>query len=139
MANPYRTYRAALDPEAEADPRREPVVDGDTYHLKMDTGPNDRKHVCTRLRDIDTAEVFGVAHDSVSFRQGSQQHQFVKGWFEAAANTATGTDIAQWPLEIECHGIDKYGRWLVSVKRRSDGEWLAERLDEEFPSLSTEG
>lgn len=134
----YPPYNARLDPEAQADERREAVVDGDTYHLKVDIAPDDRKHITGRLRGVNTHEIFGVAHASLAFKQGSKEHQFVKGWFAEAENV-DDIDLQLWPLKITCHGIGKYGRWIVDVERRCDGEQLAERLTEEFPSLDRGG
>lgn len=114
-------YRAAV----------ERVVDGDTLDLRIDLGfgvilTGDEARV--RLRDIDTAEIFGASKGSDEYAAGKRHKQFVKAWVTEAGDE-------EWPLLIETTKDDergKYGRWLARIERRRDGAILNEDLVAEF-------
>ena len=109
----------------------ERVVDGDTLDLSIDLGfgvilTGDEARV--RLRDVDTAEIFGTAKDSDEYAEGQRHKEFVEEW------VADGADN-EWPFFIETRKDDergKYGRWLATIIRRTDGANLNEDLIEEF-------
>lgn len=115
--------------EYRADVER--VVDGDTLDLRIDLGfgvilTGDEARV--RLREVDTAEIYGTAEGSVEHEAGERHKQFVEDWVAAA-----GDD--DWPFLLRTTKDDergKYGRWLANLKRRSDGAALNEDLVAEF-------
>ena len=114
-------YRAAV----------ERVVDGDTLDIRIDLGfgvilTGDEARV--RLRDIDTAEIFGASKGSDEYATGQRHKQFVEAWVTEAGDE-------EWPFLIETTKDDergKYGRWLARIERRRDGAVLNEDLVEEF-------
>lgn len=109
----------------------ERVVDGDTLDLKIDLGfgvflTGDEARV--RLRNIDTAEIFGVPRGSDEYEAGKRHQGFVKEWIAEAGEE-------EWPFFVETWKDDergKYGRWLAIIVRRSDGAVLNDDLVEEF-------
>lgn len=114
-------YRAAI----------ERVVDGDTIDCRIDLGFGvilTGDEVRVRLREIDTAEIFGAPKDSEEYATGQRHKEFVEEWVAQA-------DDREWPFFIETRKDDergKYGRWLALIKRRSDGAVLNDDLIEEF-------
>ncbi|WP_336364727.1 thermonuclease family protein [Halalkalicoccus salilacus] len=109
----------------------ERVVDGDTLDLSIDLGFGVRltgDEARVRLRDVDTAEIFGTAKDNDEYDKGQQHKEFVEEWI------AEGAD-EEWPFFVETRKDDergKYGRWLAIIIRRTDGANLNEDLVEEF-------
>lgn len=109
----------------------ERVVDGDTLDLRIDLGfgvilTGDEARV--RLRDVDTAEIYGTSKDSEEYAAGQRHKEFVEEW------VANGTD-QEWPFFIETRKDDergKYGRWLAVIIRRSDQAVLNDDLVDEF-------
>ncbi len=109
----------------------ERVVDGDTLDLRIDLGfgielTGDEARV--RLRDVDTAEIYGSQKDSEEYAAGQRHKAFVEYWVEDAGNE-------RWPVFIETSKDDergKYGRWLAVVIRRSDGANLNNDLIGKF-------
>lgn len=109
----------------------ERVVDGDTLDLSIDLGfgvilTGDEARV--RLRDIDTAEIYGTSKDSDEYAAGQRHKKFVEEWIAHGTNQ-------EWPFFIETRKDDergKYGRWLAVIKRRNDGAVLNDDLVEEF-------
>lgn len=109
----------------------ERVVDGDTLDLRIDLGfgvilTGDEARV--RLRDVDTAEIFGSRRGSPEYSAGQRHKAFVEEWVEQAGGQ-------EWPVFIETWKDDergKYGRWLAEIVRRKDGASLTEDLIEEF-------
>lgn len=109
----------------------EHVVDGDTIDLSIDLGfgvilTGDEARV--RLRDVDTAEIYGTSKDSEEYAAGQRQKEFVEEWVAHGANQ-------EWPFLIETKKDDergKYGRWLAVIIRRTDGANLNEDLIDEF-------
>ncbi len=109
----------------------ERVVDGDTLDLKMDLGfgvtlTGDEARV--RLRNVDTAEMYGVSRDSEEYAAGQRHKQFVEEWI------AQGGE-GEWPFFVQTWKDDergKYGRWLAVIVRRSDGAVLNDDLVAEF-------
>lgn len=110
--------------------RLDRVIDGDTYSLEFDLGFSVTKTVRVRLFGVDTAEVFGVSHDSEEYERGKDHEDFVRSWF-MFANTAE----SDWPLDVvTLKDTGKYGRY-IAVIRGPDGESLTQALTEEFDDL----
>lgn len=109
----------------------ERVVDGDTIDLKIDLGfgvflTGDEARV--RLRNINTAEIFGVPRGSEEYEAGKRHQEFVKEWVAEAGEE-------EWPFFVETWKDDergKYGRWLAIIIRRNDEAVLNDDLIEEF-------
>lgn len=109
----------------------ERVVDGDTLDLRIDLGfgvllTGDEARV--RLRDVDTAEIFGVPKDSEEYVAGQRQKTFVQEWVAQAEDR-------DWPFFVQTWKDDergKYGRWLAVLKRLNDGAVLNDDLVDEF-------
>lgn len=107
------------------------VVDGDTLDLRIDLGfgvilTGDEARV--RLRDVNTAEIYGTSKDSEEYAAGQQHKAFVEEW------VADGAD-QEWPFFIETQKDDergKYGRWLAVITRRTDEAVLNDDLVEKF-------
>ena len=105
----------------------ERVVDGDTLDLRIDLGfgvilTGDEARI--RLRDVDTAEIFGAREGSPEHVAGQEHKQFVEQWVADAPDQ-------EWPFFIETAKDDergKYGRWLAIIHRRSDGAVLNDDL-----------
>ena len=112
----------------------ERVVDGDTLDLSIDLGfgvilTGDEARV--RLRGVNTAEIFGTAKDSDEYAKGQRHKEFVEEWVADEADT-------EWPFFIKTGKDDergKYGRWLATITRRTDGANLNEDLIEEFGDM----
>lgn len=101
------------------------VVDGDTLDVVCDVGFRITRQVRLRLAEVDTAEVYGVNASEA----GQEQAQFVREWIPQG----NGPD---WPLVVETTpDTGKYGRYLARVQRVSDGEYLADALKSEYPTL----
>jgi micrococcal nuclease len=96
------------------------VIDGDTLVLDLDLGFNIRNRVTARLLGVDTAETYGVSHESDEYRAGKEQAQFVREWLAKADR-----------LIVRTNKQGKYGRWLARIEN-SEGEVLNDRLIDEF-------
>ena len=116
----------------EVPARCEDVVDGDTLDVVAQLPLGVRRPVTLRLDGVDTAEVYGVDHDSEEYARGAEQSAFVREW---VSDAAAAEDVDEWPLAVEIVERGKYGRWVSRVRRRSDGEELTERLREEFEDI----
>jgi micrococcal nuclease len=119
--------------EREWDPwtynaRLERVVDGDTYDLIVDLGFRTYTHIRVRLEDVDTAEMYGVDHDSEEYEEGVEQAEFAQEWFAEAEASSNSL----WPLRVETRKAGKYGRWIVACERKSDDKNIAESLKDEY-------
>lgn len=105
----------------------ERVVDGDTLDLRIDLGfgvilTGDEARV--RLRNIDTAEIYGAREGSEEYQAGQRHKQFVDAWVAEAPER-------EWPFLIETAKDDergKYGRWLAIIHRRDDEAVLNDDL-----------
>lgn len=103
------------------------VVDGDTYDFEVDLGFHTFTRIRIRMSGIDTAETYGVKHESDEYARGIEQKEFVEDWFKSAEDVI---------IETEKDEKGKYGRWLARVYESNpdneDSECLNERLIEEF-------
>ena len=99
------------------------VVDGDTYDVDFSLGFDIRKtDQRIRLLGIDTAERGTDDYDTHT--------QFAVDWLAEAAAEHDG----EWPLVVETHEdkTGSFGRWLVTIQRKSDGEWIGDAFTNEF-------
>lgn len=83
-----RTYQATL----------KRVLDGDTVELTVDTGFYSTHTVKFRLAGIDTPELKQAG--------GSDARQAITGLLASFGGN---------PFTIHSEGVDKYGRWLVTI------------------------
>jgi len=116
------------------------VVDGDTVDVTADLGFKTRRTIRLRLIGVDTAEIFGVPHDSDEYQTGIEQAQFVKDWL-ADAPPADGEratrDAHDWPLVVRTETeTGKYGRYIADVQRKVEGDWLVPTLLDEYPDVA---
>lgn len=103
------------------------VVDGDTVDVKVDLGFRIHREIRLRLAGIDTHEIHGVSRDSEEYQKGIREKEFVANWFSEAA-----TGEVEWPLIIRSEKTGKYGRYVATVERKSDGATLNDDLLTEF-------
>lgn len=106
----------------------ERVVDGDTYDLRVDLGFRTYTRIRVRLKGVDTAETYGVSHDSEEYEEGMEQTAFVNAWFAEAEAESN----ERWPLRIQTRKAGKFGRWIVTIERKCDDENIAARLRDEY-------
>jgi endonuclease YncB( thermonuclease family) len=127
---PWWTYRARPDPYSDHD---RGVVDGDTLDVQLDQGLDSYGSTRVRLAGVDTAETYGVSHDTAEFRAGAEQTAFVDRWVGHAVREWSGT----WPLVVrtERDTSGKYGRLLADIRRRVDDAGLAAALVDRYPSV----
>lgn len=113
------------------------VVDGDTQDLVVDLGFNCWHHIRVRLKDVDTAEVYGVDHESEEYQRGKRQTEWVRDWYAEAFVEHDNTE-SEWPLVIRSEQTGKYGRWLATVERKCDNEMLNEAIIERWPNAASD-
>ena len=106
MDRPAYRYRA----------RCESVTDGDTIRATLDMGCHCYHVEAIRLRGVDTAEVRGAERPD-----GIVARAFVQLWVDTAG---TG----EWPLIVETHKGETFGRYVADVFRADTGESLADAL-----------
>lgn len=105
-------------------------VDADTFDVVFDLGFGIRFDEQVRLKDIDTAEIYGTAKDSDEYQRGMAHLQFVEDWFAAACD-----DAPVWPVYAFTYQDrqGKYGRYLADFAPRADPDaLLSEALRAEF-------
>lgn len=106
------------------------VVDGDTLDIDeialglSTTKINER----IRLLGVDTAELNSPDEDEREL--AARQAQFVKDWLAEGVDSYGGW----YPFALDTHKdeYDSFGRLLTHVRRRSDGESLADAILEEW-------
>jgi len=106
------------------------VVDGDTQDVIVDLGFHIQRRIRLRLQGVDTHETYGVAHDSEEYRRGKRESEFVERWFDDAADIDS-----EWPLVVRTDKTGKFGRYLATIERRSDGDILNDALRDEFDGV----
>jgi endonuclease YncB( thermonuclease family) len=116
--------------------RRVNVVDGDTYDLKLDLGFHITRELRVRLEGIDTHEISGQPRESEEFKRGTEERKFVEAWFDETEQAYEG----RWPIIAETtkDRTGKYGRYLVSIRRRADDADLAADLRATFDDIDYE-
>jgi len=100
------------------------VIDGDTIVFDLDLGFKIKKRATIRVLGVDTAETYGVSHDSKEYKAGKKQAKFVKNWLEEADSLTVRTDEK-----------GKYGRWLGEIhndKGKSLNDLLLEKFDIDY-------
>jgi micrococcal nuclease len=107
------------------------VVDGDTQDVVVDLGFHLQRQIRLRLLGVDTHETYGVDHDSEEYRRGKEETEFVAAWLDEAATQYDG----EWPLIVRTEKKGKYGRYLATIERRSDGTILNETLRRQFDGI----
>jgi len=105
------------------------VVDGDTQDVVVDLGFHIQRRIRLRLAGVDTHETYGVERDSEEYRRGKRETEFVREWYQL------GRASGEWPLRIRTEKKGKYGRYLATVERKSDGAILNETLRQEFDGV----
>lgn len=101
------------------------VVDGDTIDVVVDLGFKITREIRLRLAGVDTHETYGVSHDSDEYEQGKRESEFVREWL-AKANGSL------YPIIVRTEKRGKYGRYIATIERKTDGEILNDRLIREF-------
>lgn len=109
------------------------IVDGDTLDVRADLGFRTYRKARVRLRGVDTAEIYGVSHDSEEYDLGIDHLEFVIDFVDNAPD-----DEFPFLLQTEQES-GKYGRWIGDIQRRSDGVWLTEALTNEYPKVDFHG
>jgi micrococcal nuclease len=94
------------------------IYDGDTVELMIDQGFQTYTHRKCRLLAVDTPEMRGYQADN-----GKVARRAVVLWM-AAATIGAG----DWPLLVRTHEADSFGRWLVEIIRKTDGQNLSDFL-----------
>ena len=96
------------------------VVDGDTLTLRIDTGFHSTRVDRVRLLGVNAPEL----HKADSHAAGLQAKMFVQ-----AQITAWQASQAEWPLLVQTHKSDSFGRWLAEVwPAEGDGPALSSLL-----------
>lgn len=110
------------------DARYTNIVDGDTIDIVVNQGLGTYQQLRIRLANVDTAETYGVSHDSAEYKRGMKHKQYVTEWLQTDTNT-------EWPLTAVIHSQGKYGRYITTLKR-NDGAVLNDDIAATFPSTS---
>lgn len=119
------TYRA----------RVEDIVDGDTLDVTVDLGFRMTREIRLRLDGVDTAETYGVDHDSSEYAEGVRHTNFVEAWVESVSAQWDG----EYPVIVRTGETGKYGRYMATVEARCDGFGeLATDLVSRYPSVATD-
>lgn len=108
------------------------VIDGDTLDLTYSLEFGIIRRATARLIGLDTAEIFGRLPGTPERVAGERQAAFVQQWLAASATTPR----RPWPLLVEYHGPDKFGRDLVTVRDGATGASLNAAIVEAFPETA---
>mgnify|MGYP003599940791 CR=1 FL=1 len=112
--------------------RSDGAVDGDTGDLLYSLEFGLQRRAKARLLGVNTAETYGRPPGHPERLLGEQQTAFTRSWLAAAHQDRRDP----WPLIVEFHGFDKYGRDLVVIRRRAGGPSLNQALIEAFPAVA---
>lgn len=96
------------------------VIDGDTIVFDVELSFDIRKRATIRLLGVDTAETYGVSHDSMTYKTGKEHAEYVIEWLENAGS-----------LSVRLDEKGKFGRWL-GVVFDGDGNCLNDDLLKQF-------
>lgn len=107
------------------------VVDGDTLDVTLDLGFGLWFNTRLRLLGVDTHETYGVNSRSREARLGRKEAAWVKEWLAEAHGFSPDT----FPLFVETRKQGKYGRYLATITRATDGAVLQDDLVEKFPEV----
>lgn len=108
------------------------AADGDTVFLLYSLEFGLQRRAKARLLGVNTAETYGRPPGHPERIAGEQQAAFTRTWLAAAHEDRR----EPWPLIVEPHGFDKYGRDLVVIRRRVGGPSLNDALVAAFPSVA---
>lgn len=92
------------------------LIDGDTIDVILDCGLTTYRTERLRLLGVDTPETRGPSRPA-----GLASTEYVRAWLSAA-------DLGDWPLIVQTHKSDSFGRYLGMVWRASDGQCLNDCL-----------
>ena len=98
------------------------VVDGDTIDVVLDVGFHATRTERLRLLGVNAPEMHGPSHDA-GVAAKTFTTQTIVGWQTPAV---VGLD---WPLMVQTHKTDVFGRYLARV-------WPVSAVDETAPDLS---
>lgn len=101
------------------------VIDGDTIDFEVDLGFKIHRTIRVRLLGVDTAEIYGVEHDSEEYEIGIEHTEFVEQWLD-------GPDADKWPFIVETEKTGKYGRYLARVEHKASGRVLNDEIVEKY-------
>jgi micrococcal nuclease len=123
------------------------IIDGDTQDFEVDLGFKINRKMRIRLNNVDTAETYGVSHDSEEYKKGKEHTRFVAKWVNGVQDA---TD-AEYPFILETFkdSTGKYGRYLAAVHARYStdvilpgdevvADELTEALVNEYPEVLSE-
>lgn len=112
--------------------RSDGAADGDTVDLLYSLEFGLQRRAKARLVGVNTAETYGRPPGHPERLLGEQQTAFTRSWLAAAHQDRRDP----WPLIVEFHGFDKYGRDLVVIRRRAGGPSLNQALIDAFPAVA---
>lgn len=88
------------------------IVDGDTLDIVVNQGLGTYQQIRIRLAGVDTAETYGVSHDSAEYKRGKKHESFVRKWINNAGE--------EWPFTAVIHKQGKYGRYITTLKNDTE-------------------
>ena len=112
--------------------RSDGAADGDTLDLLYSLEFGLQRRAKARLLGVNTAETYGRPPGHPERLEGEQHAAFTRAWLAAAHQDRR----VAWPLIVEFHGFDKYGRDLAVIRRRDGGQSLNQALVEAFPAVA---
>lgn len=112
--------------------RSDGAADGDTVDLLYSLEFGLQRRAKARLLGVNTAETYGRPPGHPERLLGEQHAAFTRAWLA----TAHQDKRDPWPLIVEFHGFDKYGRDLAVIRRRAGGQCLNQALVEAFPAVA---
>lgn len=118
------------------------VIDGDTVDVTVDLGFHIHRTVRLRLAGVDTAEIYGVEQTSAEYESGVTHASFVRQWFQQPVDADSSQEPADtkrvddgWPFIVRTEKKSKYGRYVATVERKTDGSELTDELVATFPQV----
>ena len=111
--------------------RSDGAADGDTVDLLYSLEFGLQRRAKARLVGVNTAETYGRPPGHPERLLGEEQTAFTRKWLAAAHQDRRDP----WPLIVEFHGFDKYGRDLAVIRRRDGGASLNQALIDAFPAV----
>jgi micrococcal nuclease len=104
------------------------IVDGDTIDVTVDVGFDMRRDIRLRLKGVDTAETYGVDHNTQEYQRGVKHTEFVEQWCDDAGDS-------EWPFIVRTEKKGSFGRYLATIERKTDGKKLTEELKDTFTDV----
>lgn len=101
------------------------AVDGDTIDVIIDQGMHNQRHERLRLLGVNTPERKGATRGA-----GDAAWMFTENWLAVHSGTHLKIWEPEWPLRIETHKADAFGRYLARVCCADCGDCLNEKLIE---------